>query len=714
MIIKLILGLSVLISSTSGYVPHHAHHGRHGRSARLYQRSEAASSVNSSSVPTPPTLLKRDNDPSSMEWIKRWAAIGDSYTAGIGAGRPLGHRITADEVAIRVPSGLDEVRDNWKCSRYDMAYPKVIEAQFGAHIEKDGGFQYLACSGDRSEQIYQQAQALKGDLDFVTFTSGGNDLCLAKMIADCIMLPYGKTSACETVIAKAQENAKTIITDNIFQILEALDEKMNEDGIVVVNSYAQFFDTQEDNCDRQSWDFFWFLPLGSSYRALTIERRHVFNQLVLDINQAIRDAVDKAAKSDKIKYKVGYADWDYWVSNEVDDRMCSPSSNGDYPDPKQPNMHFIKPDTHPWDGWQDDFERTELRKRDMNLEEILNPTRLSNSEKRQLNRIKTMMEARDRNLERTIYDSILYKSPDPRAAVKHKLDARAPSPPGCPGDGGFDMTFGMGMPDQIGRNFHPNEAGHLTIASFALSELMDLRAIVLGVDSPACAAVKDEFTCFSKTGSKFYVSGNRTNENYEGFCKEVQDKHDKNKVNWSYSKTYDEGTPEQHDYVVTLSNGVSGFDKDECVDSMKKIMNSCDTSDNPMNWKGGGRYIRGGGDYKYELNPRRSNRPWPPPKAPYGRCEGWYKGWNGRYKVEGAGFSTWDYGKYTLRPNMDSCYGLGTSFWKFEYFDNPADHDGHEWYATFSTPIWVRARCWANNKIVKAAGGWTNGCKGND
>ena len=451
MISSLFIGVSLLFGVTGGHGSQHAHHGRHGTRGGSQQHPAPVSSANTSAFASS-TLHKRDSKPADMEWIKRWAAIGDSYTAGIGAGRPLGHRITADEVAITEPSGLQEVRDNWRCARYDMAYPKVIEAQFGAHIEQDGGFQYLACSGDRSEQIYQQAQALEGKLDFVTFTSGGNDLCLSKMIADCIMLPYLKTSACETVIAKAQDNAKNIITDNIYQILEALNEKMNDDGIVVVNSYAQFFDTQRDNCDRQSWDVLWFLPLGASYRALTIERRHVFNQLVLDINQAIRDAVNKAAESDDIKYKVGYADWDVWVSSVVDARMCSPSSNGDYPDANQPDMHFIKPDTHPWGEWTDEFERSELRKRDMGLEEMLNLTRLSNSEKRRLNRVKTMMEARDRNLERTIYDSILYKSPAPGAAVRHRLDSRAPAPPDCPGDGGFDWTLGMGMPDIVGQN----------------------------------------------------------------------------------------------------------------------------------------------------------------------------------------------------------------------------------------------------------------------
>jgi lysophospholipase L1-like esterase len=243
MILESLAGFLALISVVHGHVPQPL--------AKFF------SPVNRSSFSSSSPLVKRDDDPSNMEWIKRWAAIGDSYTAGIGAGRPLGHRITADEVAIRVPDGLEEIRDNFKCSRYDMAYPKVIEAQFGAHVEKDGGFQYLACSGDRSEQIYQQAKALKGNLDFVTFTSGGNDLCLAGIIKDCIMVPYFKNSACETVIAKAQENVKSIITDNVKQILGALNDKVNKDGIVVVNGYAQFFDTSSSNCEKQSWDFLW-------------------------------------------------------------------------------------------------------------------------------------------------------------------------------------------------------------------------------------------------------------------------------------------------------------------------------------------------------------------------------------------------------------------------------------------------------------------------
>ncbi|EDU43240.1 hypothetical protein PtrSN002B_008231 [Pyrenophora tritici-repentis] len=105
------------------------------------------------------------------------------------------------------------------------------------------------------------------------------------------------------------------------------------------------------------------------------------------------------------------------------------------------------------------------------------------------------------------------------------------------------MTFGMGMPEHTGRNFH-HEAGHLTIASLALSELMDLRSIVLGVKPPACT-VKDKFT-------------------------------------FSYPQAADKNTQEEHDYVITLSNDILAFSKDQCIESMKKLINSCDTKDGPI------------------------------------------------------------------------------------------------------------------------------------
>ncbi len=112
-----------------------------------------------------------------------------------------------------------------------------------------------------------------------------------------------------------------------------------------------------------------------------------------------------------------------------------------------------------------------------------------------------------------MYESILYKSPNPRAVALYELDPRGdtPSPPNCPGDNdkGFDPTLGLGLPDTFGKNFHPNELGHVTIASFAMQKMIQLRAEALGQDT-SCKRV-DNFQCWQKTGSHAYADGGRMN-----------------------------------------------------------------------------------------------------------------------------------------------------------------------------------------------------------
>jgi len=97
-------------------------------------------------------------DPADFSWIKRWAAIGDSFTAGIGSGNLY-----------------SQENGDFKCSRYDHSYPAIINNALGPTIQD---FQFVACSGDRSVQIYDQVSKMNGNLDLVIMTAGGNDLCL--------------------------------------------------------------------------------------------------------------------------------------------------------------------------------------------------------------------------------------------------------------------------------------------------------------------------------------------------------------------------------------------------------------------------------------------------------------------------------------------------------------------------------------------------------
>lgn len=533
------------------------------------------------------------------------------------------------------------------------------------------------------------------------------------MIKKCVMLPYNGEDTCNAIIKKAQDNVDTILKSNLKQILLALNDKMAKDGVVVYNGYSQFFNTENDDCAKdQVWALSRLLPKYWFKTALTLttERREKFNKLVLAINNAIREVIYILRDEASLNYEIGFSNWDPWVQDGVKGQMCDPSSSGKYPDKDQPDLQFFKPDTST-PGWEHD----ELRKRQEEVKQMQENGTLPST---------------DNGIDPSIYDTLLWKSPAPGAEVLHKLNKRAPAPPGCPGDSDwFDPTLGLGLPDSFGKLFHPNELGHQTIASFALAKGIDLRAKVLGQDSETCA-VTDEFKCWQKEGRKGYATADKMNENIEAFCGKDINVPD-HEVGWKREHTYFEGTPDEHTFVLQLSEDVGDFNKDNCVDSFKRIVNGCDGNDpkNPLNWKFGGRWRRD--DYTYEINVKRDNRPWPLKKT-HGKCNGDHKWSHSAYSIQGmflsamwylpssllictvgAGFSSWDYGQKTIIPAMKGCLGLGITAWKFKYFDKP-DENGNEWSVKFHTPIWVNARCFENNKVVMGAGGFTDGCGGTD
>lgn len=98
-------------------------------------------------------LARQDNgdlpDPDDQSWIQKWAAIGDSYSAGIGAGS----------------------RTDFSCSRYDHSYPALInnDARMGQNSNQK--FQFLSCSGALSTDVLKkQVPSLDSGLDAVSST----------------------------------------------------------------------------------------------------------------------------------------------------------------------------------------------------------------------------------------------------------------------------------------------------------------------------------------------------------------------------------------------------------------------------------------------------------------------------------------------------------------------------------------------------------------
>ncbi|PWY71579.1 SGNH hydrolase [Aspergillus sclerotioniger CBS 115572] len=598
-------------------------------------------------------------EPQDFTWIRNWAAIGDSYTAGIGSGDLWSER-----------------QEDYKCSRYDLSYPVLLKHAIGPQVQD---FQYLACSGDRLADIYKQAGELRRMQDLVVLTAGGNDLCLADIIKTCIFLPFQGEQKCQEVLDQAQQNIDTILKPKILELLKKVMTKMNMNGIIIYVLYGQFFNTDNDDCTNgQDWAFPRLDPVHPL--RLTRERRAIFNKLVVNINNAIKDVIHGIRPHDNPEPRLRTADWDAFMKDGLQGQYCVPWSTGQYPDPKQPYLHFFKPDTT-------NSGHYELKKRDL------------------INSISVADDAIS-----ALYNSTLYLSPNPSAAVLHDLNpGSSPAPPGCPGDKG--PSLGIGLPDRWGKYFHPNELGHRTMASFVLDSIITERSLTLMKPNPTCMRHRDEFRCWQKDGRKDYANPDLLYRNYKTYCAEV--KRPKNAKNWKDERWFNSDTPDTHYFSITLSNDATHYDPAHCMESFERIITSCDGNDpeNPMNWKFGGRWTRG--SYTYELNVQNSfKRPWPPTKKVGGYCDGRFKGLFSHYNMRGRGWSTWDSGQETLVPAIRKCLGLGglTGF-GFKYLDEP-DKDGNEWAAWFNTPILFSARCFANNKVAFAAGGFTDGCSG--
>ena len=132
----------------------------------------------------------QSSDPDDLSFIKKWAAIGDSYAAGIGAG-----------------SVVDK-----SCSRYDGSYANLVNVQLGEDTTNID-FTYIACSGAKVPAITAQANSLHGGQQMITISAGGNDAQLVVALNDCVYTFKGLFSeSCGATL----DNIQTIVDSSGF------------------------------------------------------------------------------------------------------------------------------------------------------------------------------------------------------------------------------------------------------------------------------------------------------------------------------------------------------------------------------------------------------------------------------------------------------------------------------------------------------------------
>ena len=99
----------------------------------------------------------------------RWAALGDSYSAGVGG--------TGIFNGLLSSVGLS-------CSQDDSSYAVQAKGYIRARVDR---FDFVACGGATTPDIYnKQLSYVHADTNVVTLTAGGNDVGFAKVAAACL------------------------------------------------------------------------------------------------------------------------------------------------------------------------------------------------------------------------------------------------------------------------------------------------------------------------------------------------------------------------------------------------------------------------------------------------------------------------------------------------------------------------------------------------
>jgi hypothetical protein len=267
---------------------------------------------------------------------------------------------------------------------------------------------------------------------------------------------FATWQGCYDAIQFSLSSRESVLKPNFREILRAAKPKLVRNGILIYIGYATYFDDKSTDCDHQDWSF----PVADIFYSspnVNTKQRTQFNDLVILANRAIKEVVDEMNKSEWGGNAV-FVEWDDWVAQEGGG-FCLPGASGDPEDPSNANVLFFKFSTAE--------AQRELKRRSLGYG------------------ITEIGLYRNRSGQ-TDGPNVLSKGFD---VIQRSLGV--PVKPHCPGSDKtwVDKVLGGvlgGLPDFIGKVFHPNEKGHEVVASFALSAIMQRSVEQLGVKDPLC------------------------------------------------------------------------------------------------------------------------------------------------------------------------------------------------------------------------------------
>ncbi|GAA0689684.1 SGNH family lipase [Kitasatospora atroaurantiaca] len=136
-----------------------------------------------------------------------YAALGDSYSAGVGAG--------------------SYTSESGSCKRSTNAYPYLWKNAHGP-----SAFAFAACSGARTGDVLNnQLSVLNSGTTLVSITIGGNDAGFASTMQTCVL---NSESACLTAVANAKAYATNTLPGQLDQVYSAIHGKAPNAHVVVL------------------------------------------------------------------------------------------------------------------------------------------------------------------------------------------------------------------------------------------------------------------------------------------------------------------------------------------------------------------------------------------------------------------------------------------------------------------------------------------------
>ncbi|TPX09106.1 uncharacterized protein E0L32_001631 [Thyridium curvatum] len=203
-----------------------------------------------------------------------WVAIGDSFSAGPGAGKPFGDEISGD------------------CFRNDGSYPAQLNKDFPY---PNNGMQFLSCTGAvTSDMIATQIPNMDKDQQVITVSIGGNDVGFGKILKACVFKPGGPFSDdCDETINSVRKwlddnKLRDVLKKGYDAIIERLDR--GNKRTIFVQLYPGFFGEGPGTewCNSQS------MGIIPGYKPLlTNELRHTLNRLAEYVRDEIKQFLER-------------------------------------------------------------------------------------------------------------------------------------------------------------------------------------------------------------------------------------------------------------------------------------------------------------------------------------------------------------------------------------------------------------------------------------